>query len=102
MNAKDKAELEKLRKMAQENSERNHGKDVDESVAVTAGVVWTLVFIVILVVSIKASWTVPTWLFIGLPTLIAFGTARLIRQGARNLREIKREELGWDSDESTR
>jgi len=95
----DKEELEHLRKLAQENSERNATIDGNDAMAALVGITWTLTFILTIVIFLKTSWDENAWLNFIIPTVASILMARWYRSGERILRAQQKENLGWEEPE---
>lgn len=89
----EKEELEHLRKLAQENSERNHRQDSINAESMLIGFTWTMVFILTIVVFRMTSWDENAWWNIIIPTVASVGMARWYRAGVRIQRETEKEKL---------
>lgn len=96
----EEEELEHLRRLAQENSERNHELDTNSAESVLIAFTWTITFILTIIVFRMTSWDESVYLNVIIPTLASIGMARWYRAGARIQRALEKKKMGWNEPES--
>lgn len=91
----EKEELEHLRRLAQENSERNHQQDTAHVESVLIAFTWTMVAILTIVVFRMTSWDENAWWNVIIPTAASIGMARWYRAAVRIQRDMEKQDLDW-------